>query len=185
MVALSLVGNGERNVALAARRVATEHRLNMGRVHVDVRHHHDHIPGPQCRIGIERSQQLVVQNFHFPLGAVGVVEHHGMVAGQIHRALLLADFLQRRQVVDIVLQLVQQAGVIHIAMVGEDVDLLARRLETGAVVVRVVELIQQANVVPALFSPGRQQRVGVLVQLVRVVNLRQHRVCCAPLAFGF
>ena len=91
--------------------------------------------------------------------------------GQIHRAVLLADFLQWGQVVDIVLQLVQQAGVIHIAVVGEDVDLLARGLKAGAVVVRVVELVQQADVVPALLAPGRQQRVGVLVQLVRVINL--------------
>ena len=171
MVALALVGNGERNVAFAARRIAAKYGLDVRRIHVDVRHHHNHIPGPQRGVGIERGQQLVVQDFHLPLGAMGVVEHHGMVPGQVHRALLLADFLQRRQVVDIVLQLVQQAGVIHIAMVSKDVDLLARRLEAGAVVVRVVELVQQADVVPALLAPGRQQRVGVLVQLVRVINL--------------
>ena len=143
----------------------------MGRVHVDIGHHHDHIPGSERFVGIERGQQLVVQDFHFPLGTVGVVEHHGMVPGQVDGALLFADFLQRCQVVDIVLQLMQQAGVIHSAVVGEDVDFLARGLEAGAVVVRVVEFIQQPDVIPALLAPRRQQRVGVLVQLVRIVDL--------------
>ena len=185
VVALALVGNGKGNVAFAARLVAAEDRLNVGRIDVDIRHHHDDIPGPKVRVGIEGGQQLIVQDFHFPLGAVGRVEGQGMVVEQIQLALLFPDFLQRGEVVDIVLQLEQQAGGFTGAMFREDVDLLVRGLEAAAVVVRVVELVQQPDVVPALLAPGGQQRVGVLVQLVRVGNLCQYRVGHTPFALGF
>ena len=185
VVALALVGNGERNVAFASWRVAAEHCLYMGCVDVDIRHHHHHIPRPQRGIGIKGGQQLIVQNLHFPLRAVGVVEGQGMIPAQIKLALFIADFLQRRQVVNVVLQLVQQARGLPCAMLGENVDLLIRGLEAGAVFIGVVEFIQQANVVPALLAPGCQQRVGVLVQLVGVVNLRQRGMAGTAFALGF
>ena len=184
MVALALVGNGEGNVAFLARLVAAEYGLDVGRVHVDIGHHHDDVPGPQRGIDVEGGEKLIVQNFHFPLRAVGLVERQGMIPLNIQLSLLLADFLEGRQVVDIVLQLMQQARCFRVAMVRENINFLVRGLEAAPVLIRVVELVQQPDVVPALLAPGGQQRIGVLVQLVRILNGGKCRMGPATFAFG-
>ncbi len=47
---------------------------------------------------------------------------------------------------------------------AEQVDALAGRREALAVMLRFVVHVQQVDVIAALLAPGRQQRVGVLVQ---------------------
>ena len=107
MVALALVGQGEGNMAAMTGGVTAEHRLDVRCVGVDVRHHHHHVSRSQAGIGVEGRQQLVVQDFHLPLWAVGFMKSDGVILRQIQRPLLLAGLPEWRQVVDIVLDLVQ------------------------------------------------------------------------------
>jgi len=107
-----------------------------------------------------------------------------VVPAQVQPAIFRPDVLQRRQVINVILQLVQQGWFARFTMGGENVDLLVRGFEPVPVFLGIVEFVQQADVVPALFAPGRQQRIGVLVQLVRIGNLRQFRVSDTPFAFG-
>ncbi|EIM01939.1 hypothetical protein UU5_01457, partial [Rhodanobacter sp. 115] len=61
-------------------------------------------------------------------------------------------------------------GLLHLvqqtvrAGVGKQVDVATQCGEARAVAVRRVEAVEQADVVAALLAPGRQQRVGVLMQ---------------------
>ena len=86
---------------------AAEHGVDVGRVGFNVRHHHDHVPGAQVRVGGEARQQGVLQDFHFPLRAVGDAEPQRAV-GLRRRA------LRRRRVggqfQHILLELLQQGS---------------------------------------------------------------------------
>ncbi len=66
----------------------------------------------------------------------------------------------------------------------EDIDASVRRGDAALIGLRVVEFIQQADVVPALLAPGRQQGVGVLVQVVRIGQGRQFWMGLAPLTIS-
>ena len=72
--ALALVGQGERDEAWVIAFELAKHGANVRRIAVDVRDHDDDVPGAQRRVGAEALEQLVVENFHFTLGAVGDVE---------------------------------------------------------------------------------------------------------------
>ena len=64
----------------------------------------------------------------------------------------------------------------------ENIDPTLRSRHAALIRLGVVEFVQQANVVPPLFAPGRQQRVGVLVEGIRVGQCRQFRMGLAALA---
>ncbi len=179
---LALVGNGERDVAPGRRRVTAKHRLDVRCVGVDVWHHDDHVAGPKLRVAVECRQQLVVKNLHFPLRAVGIVKHHGIVLERIEGPCLPQHLCLGSERTNVVLDLVQQRRLIRISVGRENIDPALRSCHAALVRLGVVELVQQANVVPPLFAPGRQQGVGVLVEGIRVGQCRQFRVGLAALA---
>jgi len=53
---LELIGHGERQKARIVPLQPAEHSLDGRRVDIDLRHHHDDLPGPQGRVGIESRQ---------------------------------------------------------------------------------------------------------------------------------
>ncbi len=163
-MAAALVGEGEGDVARVVAFQLSEYRLNMRSVVVDIRHHHDHVAGLELRVGAEGGEQLVVENFHFALGAVGGVEDEGVVVVRVHRRPGLAGLVQRAQLADVVLQLLQQPAVAFAHEGLEQVDAQRVGPEQGLVLLGVVVLVEQAQVVAALLAPGGQQRLGVQVQ---------------------
>ncbi len=164
--ALSLVGQGIGNEALVVARHLAEHRLDVRRVGVDVGDHDDHVARLQARIGVEAGEQLVVEDLHFALRAVGHMEADRGVAPRRHRRPVLAGFRQRAQFEDIVLQLAEQPVR---GLLAEQVDAPAVDLaEQVPIAVRVVVAVEQVDVVAALLAPGRQQRLGMLVLAVLV-----------------
>src|SRR5690606_12679752 len=92
-------------------------------VGVDVRHHDDYIARVQARVGAKTLQQLVMEDFHLPLRAVGDMEAQRTVARGVHRWPAFAGFRQRAQLEDVVLQLAEQRGRLVLA---EQVDALGR-----------------------------------------------------------
>lgn len=164
--ALSLVGQGIGNEALVVARHLAEHRLDVRCVGVDVGDHDDHVARLQARIGVEAGEQLVVEDLHFALRAVGHMEADRGVAPRRHRRPVLAGFRQWAQFEDIVLQLAEQPVR---GLLAEQVDAPAVDLaEQVPIAVRVVVAVEQVDVVAALLAPGRQQRLGMLVLAVLV-----------------
>ncbi|CRM86005.1 hypothetical protein [Pseudomonas sp. 22 E 5] len=160
---LALVGEGERDKTRVVPLKLAEDRADVRRVAVDVGDHDDDVTRAQCRVGAEALEQLVMEDLHFALGAVGDVETDGAVVIQIDARPQFAGFIEWAQFEDVVLQLVEQRGGF---VVAEQVD--AAITESSAVAVGVVVAVQQANVVAALFTPSGQQRVRMLVQGLRV-----------------
>ncbi len=161
--ALALVGKGEGDKAWVGSFQLTEHGANMRCVAVNVGDHDDDVARAQLGIGAEPLEQLVVENFHFALGAVGNVEADGAVVIEVDAGPQLTRFVEWAQFENVILQLIEQCGRFAFA---EQVD--APVTEGGAVAVGVVVTVQQADVVTALFAPGGEQRVRVLVQGLRV-----------------
>ena len=128
----------------------TEHRIDVRGVGFDVRHHHDHVPGLKARVVAETVQQFILENFHFPLGAVADAEMDRAV--DLQRGSLFRG-RQGFQIENVLLQVLQQCFRFA---VFKQIDLV---LEGAAITVRVVVIVKQADKVPALFAPGGQQRV--------------------------
>lgn len=82
----------------------------MRRVGVDGRQHDDHVTWAQGRVGTEPGQQLIVEDLHFALRAMGDVEADRAVLRRVNWMPTLAGFGERAQFEDIVLQLVEQRG---------------------------------------------------------------------------
>ena len=72
--ALALVGQGERDEARVIALELAEHGADMRRVTIHVGNHDDDVPGAQRGVRTEALEQLIVEDFHFALGAVGDVE---------------------------------------------------------------------------------------------------------------
>ena len=157
-------------MAQVIRRVLAEHRLHRGGIGIDVGDHDDDIPRPEAWILVEPGQQLVVEDFHFPLRTVGEMEADRLI---VHRNgwPLLAGFGQGPQVQDIGLQLTEQVAGIRFV---EQVDAPPTdRLELGLVAGAVIVAVEQVDIVAALLAPGREQWMRVLVQTV-VIQLQRH-----------
>ena len=157
--ALALIGEGKGDEAGIDSVQLPEYRANMRRIAVDVGDHDDDVPWAKRGVGAEALEQLVVENLHFALGAVGNVEADGCITLQIDSRPLFPSLIERAQFEDIVLKLVEQCGGFAVA---EQVD--STIAKSGAVAVGIVVTVQQADVVATLFAPGGQQRMGVLVQ---------------------
>src|SRR5476649_468312 len=71
---LALVRQGEGDEAFVIALKLTEHGANVRRVTVDVRDHDNDVSGLQIRVGAEAGEQLIVQDFHFPLRTMGNVK---------------------------------------------------------------------------------------------------------------
>ena len=156
LAALGQVGNVKRDVAGVAARLLAKHRADGRRKAADVGHHHHDVARVQRRaagrLGQQR-QQLVVQDFHLALRAVGDVEDDGSV-GRIGRRVGVLG--QRQQVADAGLHLLQQVGA---RAVVKQINLVGRKALPGQqTLVKGVEL---AHKIAALPAPGGQQRVGV------------------------
>ncbi|MCY1428971.1 hypothetical protein D9M71_448720 [compost metagenome] len=149
--ALALVGEGEGYEARIVSLKLAEHRANVRGIGIDVRDHDDHIPGPQQRIGAEAREQLIVQDLHFALSAVGNVEADRRVFLQVHGRPAFTGFAQRTQLKDVVLQLVEH---VQRLAVTEQVD--APVTKRRAIAVGIVVAVEQVDVVPPLFAPCRQ-----------------------------
>src|SRR3990167_9095581 len=129
----------------------TEDCTDMRSVAVDVRNHHDYVARLQVWIGTEACEQLIVEDFHFALGAMGDVETNGFVLIEIDRRPELAGFIQGAQFKDVVLELVEHGLWLAIT---EQVD--APITECRAVAVGIVVAVEQIDVVPPLLAPCRQ-----------------------------
>ncbi|CVE00861.1 Uncharacterised protein [Serratia marcescens] len=168
------VGNGERQVALG--RGIAEHRLNVRRVAVDIRDHHDDVARRQRRILRQHGQQLIVQHLHFPLRAVAGMQAEGAVV-LIQRTFAEAAFQRFRGNTDhrMVFQLQHVAlnGVQH--GIGRDID-------KGVNLLRPFHLRQQIEVIAPQLAPRGQQRVAELLlafgvkQARRVIRLAEQPV---------
>ena len=157
LAARLLVGQGEGNVARVVALVLAEHRLDRRGVAVDVRQHDDDVARAQAGVGGKAGEQLVVEDFHFALGAVRQVKAQRMVSLRADRRPLRAAFGKAAQVEDVVLQLAEQMA----AVTGtEQVDALPAGAEVRAVGVRLVIAVEQVDVVTALLAPGGEQRVA-------------------------
>ncbi len=71
---LALVGQREGDEARVVALKLAEHGADVRCVAVDVGDHDDDVAGAQRGVGAEALEQLVVENLHFALGAVGDVE---------------------------------------------------------------------------------------------------------------
>ena len=164
----------------SARRGIAEHRLNVRRVAVDIRHHHDDIARRQRRILRQHAQQLIVQNLHFPLRAVAGMQAEGAVV-LIKRTFAEAAFQRFRGNTDyrMVFQLQHIAlnGVQH--GIGRDVD-------KGVDLLRPFHLRQQIEVIAPQLARGGQQRVTELLlafgvkQARRVIRLAEQPLLTSP-----
>jgi hypothetical protein len=105
--AQSLVGERKRDVARIIGFDRTEHRLDVRRIDLDVRHHHDHLVGTQRRVLVEGRAQLIVQHLHFPLRPVRHVKDEGTVVIEIHARPSLPRLGKGTQFEDVFLQLLQ------------------------------------------------------------------------------
>ena len=56
-----------------------EYGVDVRCIGFDVRHHHDHVAGLQARVVAETVEQFILEDFHFPLGAVADAEMEGAV----------------------------------------------------------------------------------------------------------
>ena len=72
--ALALVGEGEGDETWIIALKLPEYGANVRCVAVDIRNHDDDVAGAQCGVGTEALEQLVVEDFHLALGAVGDVK---------------------------------------------------------------------------------------------------------------
>ena len=108
-------------------------------------------------------EQLILQYFNFPLGAVGQVKSDGAIVRGYVR-FFLAGPGQRCQVKDRLLYPAQQRGIFFLGgKIGKQVNFF----KTLPVFLRAVVSIQETDIVPSLFSPGRQKRVNRVVQRFR------------------
>ena len=173
---LALIGQGEGNEARIMAIKLTKYRADMRCVAVDVRHHHDHIARTQIRVGTEAREQLVMQDFHFALSAVGNVKTDRLVLCQIDSRPVLASFVEWTQLEDVVLQLIEQVVWLSFA---EQVDTAIAK--SRAIAVGIVVAVEQVDVVPALLAPRSQQWMGVLMQRFRVQHYGHSGLARLPL----
>ena len=155
------VGNLERDEAGVVAAVLAEHGANRRREQRNVGRHHHHVA--RCQRAIlgcgggprQQLQQLVVQDLNLTLRAVADVEHDRAVLRVGRQRRVLG---QRHQITHAGLQPGQQ-GVAR--AVVEQVD--ARQIDGALVSLRLIEGIQLAHEITALPTPGRQQRMGVVM----------------------
>ena len=119
-----------------------------------------------------------MENFHFTLGAVGQMKAYRLILDG-DRWPLLAGLHQGAQIQDVRLQLPEQVGCVRFV---EQVDAAAiDGLELGFVAGAVIMAVEQVDIVAALLAPGRQQRMGMLVQTVLVELQRRAGAALLPL----
>ena len=154
------VGDVERDMASVLARVLAEHGPDRGRHQLHVGHHDHDVERVQVRAG-QQAQQLVVQHLELAHRAVRQMEQdRAVVLGQ-RRA--VAVRVERLQVPDALLDSCQQRRGGAFLLFVEQVDAQAREaLAGGHAVVEIVELADEVAPLPA---PGRQQRVGMQVQV--------------------
>ncbi len=162
LAALPLVSQGKGNRPRVVTTVLAEHRLNVRCVEIDVRHHDDDVARLEVRVSSKGGQQLIVQYFHFALRAVCQMKADGLITHRVDRRPQCARLGQRSQLQNVLLQLLQQrvAGGCFKQVNPATGDSGEARFVTGALIV----LVEQVDVVTALLAPGRQQRMGVLMQ---------------------
>ena len=171
-VAAGLIRQRHRNVARVAGGQASEHRLHGGGVGIDVRHHDQDIPRAQAGVGIEGGQQLVVKNFDLAQRAVGDMKAQAVILLGVDGRPGSAGFTRRAQLENIVLQLLKQARRrSRFKRRIEQVDAHRLGVEHRLIVLRIVEFVEQAQIVAALLAPGGQQRLGVQMQFGVVQGL--------------
>ena len=105
-----------------------KYRFDVRGVAVDIRHHDDDIARTQGRVGAEGGQQLVVENLHFPLGAVADMKHDGVI-GSGQGGPVALRFRHGAQLAYVVLQLAEQAVAILAAERLEHIDAQCLLLE--------------------------------------------------------
>ena len=170
------VGNTTRVVgALVLPEHRTYGRLERGYV----RHHHHHIAWGKLRalqpFG-KQAQQLVVKDLHFALRVVGDVKHDGAVCGCQWRWRTFPDW---HQIADACLHLGQQRCLGLEACFVEEID--AAIVEARTTLYGAVVFVEQADEVPRLPPPARQQRVAMRSQLrQRSPRFRHARAHCVP-----
>ncbi|MCY1414562.1 hypothetical protein D9M71_300150 [compost metagenome] len=164
---LALVSQGKRNEARILAVKLTKHGTNMRCVAVDVRDHHDDVSGPQCRVGAEAREQLIVEDLDFSLGAMGDVKTDRFVLLQIDSRPTLPSLVEGAQLEDVILQLVEH---IQRLTVTEQVD--APVAECRTIAVGIVITVEQVDIVPPLLAPCGQQRVSMLMQGLRIDHYR-------------
>ena len=177
VMAAPLVGDRKRDEARVAAVDEAEHRLDMRRVGLDVGDHDDHVARAQRRVGIEGGEQLIVQHLDLALRAVRDVEADRFV-GRQDRGPERARLGERAQRADVVLQLVEQAGL---AVAGEEVDALldvGEALQVAGARILAVVLVEQPDEVAPLLAPGGEQRMRVQVQVL-LVERGRHPVAAA------
>ncbi len=171
---LMLVGQAEGDEARILAVELTEHRTDVRRIGIDVRHHDDDVARPQAAIAIEARQELIVEDLHLTLRTMGHMETHGPVPRRIHCRPAFAGLGQRTQLENIILQLAEQMLGFGL---GEEIDTAAIEvLEQPTIAVRLVEFVQQVDVVAALLAPARQQRLTVLMQRLGIQGLGHARL---------
>jgi hypothetical protein len=162
----ALVGEAEGDIAGVLAVHQPEHRLDRGGIGIDVRDHDDDVARRQGGVGIEGGEQLVVEDLDLALGTVGEVEADGAIrrgstGGQWSRV----SARGRRSRISS-WSCASRVGIrgdrrwtgrdrcaadgLEMALIGGP-----RRL--------LVMLVEQADEVPPLLAPGRQQGVGVQV----------------------
>ena len=154
------IGDRERQVAIGRR--VSEDRLNKGSVAVDIGHHHDNIARFERGIRLHHRQQMILQHFHFALGAVADLHANRPIVGIEQTLAAAPGELFRVQPQHRVILQVQQI-VLHGVQQVVFLD-----LDEGVNVIRLVHLTQQEKVVAAQLAPGGQQRVAELLFPFRV-----------------
>ncbi|TLD46937.1 MAG: hypothetical protein FAZ92_00786 [Accumulibacter sp.] len=160
-----LVDDGERQVTRIIGGQQAEHRLHMRCVDADVGHHDDDVVRTQARVCVAGGEELVVHDLDLALRAVRDVETQRMILPRIDRRPAGARFVQRPQVEDVVLQLLQQAG--HAAGFEELDPLPGCRQLPLARQLLPVAVVEEADEIAPLLAPGRQQRLRMHVQQFR------------------
>jgi hypothetical protein len=154
----------------------TEHRLDVRRIGIDVRDHHDDVARGQGRVGIEGREQGVVQDLDLALGAVRDMEPDRVIPLGIQVRPALAGLGEGAQIADVVLELLQQRAGLWRNI--EEIDALTDGTEM-ALIARpsglVVMLVEQTDEVAALLSPGCKQ--GMRMQVHPLLGeIRRHAV---------
>ena len=163
------IGDRPRQPAVAAG--GAKHRLYIGAVAVDIRHHDDDIPRRERRIRLQHRQQPIVQNLHFTLRTVAdvnaqaavILRQRTFVATVGERLCALPGHRRVAQFEDIRLQVMQQ-------VIGNDID-------KGVQLLIALQPRQQVDIIAPQFAPGGEQRVadilfpGVIKQPRRLLGV--------------
>ena len=157
------VGDGKGNKTGVLPRQVAENRLNMGRININVRGHDDDVFWGKLRTPFEQVEQLVLQNFHFPLAAVGHLESDGPILWGYGRFFFMGPG-QWRQIKNRLLHPAQQGGIF---LFGGKIVKQVNFFKALSICLGAVVSIQETDIVPALFPPGSQKRINRVVQRFR------------------